>query len=448
MAVQKTTSRKKEEINKELAGAKKLLETARKNYNNKAEQVKQAEIDLQKAKRDVENLKKATGGKWQQRQREVERLQKRLETLRTEKKALGKEVTNKKYYVNRLNNELTLPFKEVKKQTKEDAQKAGKAKGKTKELEDQLKLLRGLRDKYTKSDDPMRVSIEKQIALKEKQLHDLTSPKKTVTRKKTEEKRVPEDIEKIAKEKGLDVRALKDSKGNSIYAFYDSKSSTMLQDGGYEGIITAKAAQTHSQYMEIGSDKKMNELLGDALKEEVKKGDFSNIIDDMNKRYELTEKVKFRVEDHDLSDIKPVPEPKQEKPKQQEPTIRLIPKTRRNGKPSKRNFEGIELTDVDGNKFVLTKKMMKDAVKNGNLAMTKDQRGEYNWDTYIEAAKNTEWNKAHPDDKKGPELTPESVASFFKDNEQKPNMLTDEQKAEAAKTAEYAKMKMVISGRE
>ena len=138
MAVQKTTSRKKEEIEKELGGAKKLLEAARGTYARKTEQIKDLELRIKQNEAYLKNMTNNTTAnhkvagqrsRYEIVQAEVARDKKRLEEAKAQKKAAAKDIANKKYYVNRLNNELTLPFKEVKVQVREDSEKGNKAKG-------------------------------------------------------------------------------------------------------------------------------------------------------------------------------------------------------------------------------------------------------------------------------------------------------------------------------
>lgn len=138
MAVQKTTSRKKEEIEKELGGAKKLLEAARGTYARKTEQIKAIELRIKNNEAYLKSMTDNTTANHKvagERSRyeivkaEVARDKKRLEEAKAQRKAAAKDIANKKYYVNRLNNELTLPFKEVKVQVKEDSEKGNKAKG-------------------------------------------------------------------------------------------------------------------------------------------------------------------------------------------------------------------------------------------------------------------------------------------------------------------------------
>lgn len=83
------------------------------------------------------------------------------------------------------------------------------------------------------------------------------------------------------------------------------------------------------------------------------------------------------------------------------PTVTLVPKIKKNGKPSKKNFN-IQLMDADGKVFILDKKMMEKAIKQqGNDVTTRSEMVDASWKNYVEAAKEGK-------------LSPETVASFFK----------------------------------
>ena len=95
------------------------------------------------------------------------------------------------------------------------------------------------------------------------------------------------------------------------------------------------------------------------------------------------------------------------------PTVTLVPKIKKNGEPSKKNFN-IQLMDADGKIFVLTKDMIKKAVKQKNAYTTSDGQ-------YVDHSVRVDetWNKYVEQAKEG-KLPPETVASFFK--EAKPNI--------------------------
>ena len=83
------------------------------------------------------------------------------------------------------------------------------------------------------------------------------------------------------------------------------------------------------------------------------------------------------------------------------PTVTVVPKMKKNGKPSKKNFN-IQLMDADGKVFILDKKMVEKAIKQqGNAAATREEMVDASWNNYVEAAKEGK-------------LSPEMVASFFK----------------------------------
>ena len=285
----------------------------------------------------------------------------------------------------------------TKKQAHEDAGKATVLKGKAKELDDSLKLLRGMRANYQEG-TAMRTSIEKQIALKERQLQALTNPEKKKARKPS--RSVSQPVLDEAKAKGGNVTYLEDSKGNRVYmirAGKGSKAKTLE-------VMTEIKGQEVSKPIDAT---KVKGLLNDARRMAGNSNaDFSNVIGEMNKQIE--QKIEIRkIDPVKFEKVDLVPQPKLEPTKVElkiTPTVRLIPKIKHNGKPSKRNFEAIELMDAKGQVFRLTKDMFKEIKKN-----RKNMDAEFSWDKYVEMAK----------EKK---LPAETVASFFKKGPNAPDL--------------------------
>ncbi len=234
-------------------------------------------------------------------------------------------------------------------------------------------------------------------------------------------------VKKKAEELGKDVKMeeLRDSRGNRIFTFQD-------KDGKYIGVMSAKRGKPLGEYIDATKSAELQALCQDAKDmSKNKKANLAQMIDIIDNRAKLEAEIAKGKENKDrsseksmsLADLQKFAKPmtvqeieaslKKSKeikaletkdvPKSvKTPEVRLIPKKRRNGEDSKRRFEAIELMDANGNTFRLTKKMMKEAVKQqGNSAASRSEMVDYSWDNYVEAAK------------KG-QLKPETVASFFK----------------------------------
>ncbi len=313
--------------------------------------------------------------------------------------------------------------KEISKYNKESGFKnVGEAREKLKNLQAQLRKqnqetrrlkaeFNSYRQAFKEASFQVKEDSANGNALKQRQ-------KNIAKRNQAEKNRIAEmhvAASKKAAELGNDVewKELRDSKGNRIFTF--SKKDN--QEEKYLGVMTAKKSQSLGDYMEAES-KEMQDLIKQAVAEEAKKkSDFEPIIDAMSKQHELDRQLKqdrenrlamankameeLRNSSAEFTDkFTRAPEMSEFRKIKLTPTIRLIPKTRHNGEPSKRHFEAIELTDADGKVFRLTKKMFQDYIKHDRIGATRNEMVGYSWDNYVEAAK------------KG-QLKPETVASFF-----------------------------------
>ena len=187
---------------------------------------------------------------------------------------------------------------------------------------------------------------------------------------------------------GYTLVTLSDSKGNRIYCFE--------KDGKHAAVMTHIKGQNPSEYMEVKSNA-MKSFVNEAVKVHFNKGkgaDFTNIIEKMKDAANGGESIGLSALNKQLDQEKSVPKAKII------PTVTVVPKIKKNGKPSKKNFN-IQLMDADGKVFVLDKKMVEKAVKQqGNAAATRGEMVDFSWKNYLEAAKEGK-------------LSPETVASCF-----------------------------------
>ena len=350
---QPTTTRTKQEVEKDLSAKKEELATARK-------KMKEADAKAQKAYKKLQEFKKKYPNVTEpgtfttvyndKLYKEREALRADLAAANAERKALAKEIGRLKTEINHLNIEQN-GAKEV---ARNDGKRAEARKAELKRIE------------------------KMQAAARKK-----------------------------AEELGKDVKVedLVDKKGNHIFTFQD-------KEGKYIGIMTAKKGQALSDYIDASKSQELQALCQDAKNmNKNKKNDLGKMIDIIGNRAALEaelaqgrttpEKPKpINVSEMPKMNIVQTPDTKDVKLKIT-PTVTLVPHIKHNGKPSKRNFD-IQLMDADGKVFTLTKKMVEKAVKQqGNTAATRGEMVDFAWDNYVEAAK------------KG-QLQPETVASFFK----------------------------------
>lgn len=216
------------------------------------------------------------------------------------------------------------------------------------------------------------------------------------TKELPEALKTPRVVQDKLTELGNDYKlvTLSDSKGNRIYCFE--------KDGEHAAVMTHIKGKEPSKYMEVKSDE-MKTLVSEAGKQHGK-GDFTNIIGKM-KDLDVINGAKGIDSSALSAQFNPtsIPDTKIKAT----PKVMVVPKMKKNGKPSKKNFN-IQLRDANGRIFELTKDMMKNAVTQKNAYTTSD--GQYvdhsvrvdeTWNKYVEAAKEGK-------------LSPETVASFFK----------------------------------
>ena len=209
---------------------------------------------------------------------------------------------------------------------------------------------------------------------------------------------MPKEVEDEMKKLGQDYKliTLNDSKGNNIYCFE--------KDGKHAVVMTQLKDQNPSKPMEVKSDA-MNALVSEAVKQYGKKGaDFTNVIGEMKVLNAVNEAERIGLSALSAQ-LNPMSMP--DAKIKIHPTVTLVPKIKKNGKPSKKNFN-IQLMDADGKVFILDKKTMEKAIKQqGNASATRGEMVDASWKNYVEQAKEGK-------------LPPETVASFFK--EAKPNI--------------------------
>ena len=217
--------------------------------------------------------------------------------------------------------------------------------------------------------------------------------KRTMKRTKElpEALKMPQVVQDKLKElgNGYTLFTLSDSKGNRIYCFE--------KDGKHAAVMTHIKGQEPSKYMEVKSNA-MYALVSEAGKQ-YGKGDFTNIIGKM-KELDAINAIN-EAKSIGLSDLNKQLNQEKSVPKDKIiPTVTVVPKIKKNGKPSKKNFN-IQLMDADGKVFILDKKMVEKAVKQqGNAAATRGEMVDFSWKNYLEAAKEGK-------------LSPETVASCF-----------------------------------
>ncbi len=216
---------------------------------------------------------------------------------------------------------------------------------------------------------------------------------------------MPKEVEDEMKKLGQDYKliTLNDSKGNNIYCFE--------KDGKHAVVMTQLKDQNPSKPMEVKSDA-MNALVHEAVQEYGKKNpDFTEVISKIN-----DQSIRDIINSAEIGGLRglkaqlnTVTSPKIDGNVKitMKPTVQVVPRIKRNGEPSKKNFN-IQLMDADGKVFILDKKTMEKAIKQqSNASATRGEMVDASWKNYLDAAKEGK-------------LPPETVASFFK--EAKPNI--------------------------
>ena len=212
---------------------------------------------------------------------------------------------------------------------------------------------------------------------------------------------IPKKVMEAAKEQQAHSTYLEDSIHNRIYLIRSGNEpkartlSLMLERNGEQVSETIPMNSTAMK------------LLNQARRQDKTNSDFGEIMKSLNAEREvelphvLSEgKVvgkKLEIKKVDLMQDMTIKEAKLKIT----PTVTLVPKIKKNGEPSKKNFN-IRLMDADGKVFILDKKMMEKAIKQqGNASATRGEMVDFSWNNYVEAAKEGK-------------LSPETVASFFK----------------------------------
>lgn len=223
---------------------------------------------------------------------------------------------------------------------------------------------------------------------------------------------MPKEVEEYGKTLGPDYKltTLKDSKGNQIYRFDD-------KDGKPAQVMAQLKGQNPSKPMAVKSDG-MKALLDEAKGLKDQKGaDFTDVIGRIN-----DQPTRDAINDGPKQEISALKimatelTPKKPDKINRVATVSLVPHVKKSGKLSKLKSD-IMLTDADGKSFVLTKKIVKQALKQkGNSSATRAEMADASWKNYLDAAK-------------AGRLKPEVVASFFKD--EKPNIPQSQQQMTA-----------------
>ena len=209
--------------------------------------------------------------------------------------------------------------------------------------------------------------------------------------------------------------AAKEEKGHQIYLEDSNHNRIYLIRSGNEPKARTLSLMSERNGEEVSETIPMNpvvmKLLNQARKMDKANADFGEIINNLNIE-RVKNNVAFKVDINDNESLGPVLQTPEEKTQEQPdvvkdtklkitPTVTLVPKIKKNGKPSKKNFN-IQLTDADGKIFILDKKAIEKAFKQqGNATATRGEMVDASWKNYLEAAKEGK-------------LPPETVASFFK----------------------------------
>ena len=208
-------------------------------------------------------------------------------------------------------------------------------------------------------------------------------------------------MDKAKEEKGHQIY-LEDSNHNRIYFIRrgnEPKARTLSLMIEQKGEQVSEPIPMNSEVMK---------LLNQARRMDKTNSNFGEIMNKLDIE-RVKNNVKFDIKDNE--NLGPVLKAPEEKTQEQSgivkdiklkitPTVTVVPKIKKNGKPSKKNFN-IQLMDADGKVFILDKKMVEKAIKQqGNAAATREEMVDASWKNYVEAAKEGK-------------LSPETVASFF-----------------------------------
>ena len=356
----------------EMKSAERLLAQAKRVVAEIEAKIKRLEAENKKYQAELKNKLFGTAHKKEL----IKYNNKEIEKLKAQKVAAAKEVANKRGYLVRIQNFFI---------------KQGKIQGKnaqnTEEVKSQVKT------------DSENANVAKKRVRSSKR-----PPQKTVNKAKNPA--MPKEVEAQMNKLGIEYKLItrEDSQGNRIYIFenLEHKAYVMTQLKNQEApsaIIDSSSAEMRALRKQIA-----------AATGKVGKSNISEIIGQINQQAnrellnagqkEAKEGFKalteLKIDKENIDNFKP-----------SFATVTLVPHTKKNGKLSKHKYD-IQLKDADGKIFTLTKKDMKKAIKQkGNSVVSRAEIIDSSWDNYIQAAKEGR-------------LTPETVASFFKD--EKPNL--------------------------
>lgn len=291
-----------------------------------------------------------------------------------------------------------------------------------KEATNQLNFINDLQTKYeamlrkqagNKPKQEVRPTVKadsKKGNAAKKQVRSSKKPPQT-TVNKANNPTMPKEVEDYGKTLGQAYKLVThaDSKGNRIYAFE--------KDGKPAQVITQLKGQNPSKPLEVKSEG-MIALMGQiAEAKKAQNSDFAELIGRINDQptrdvINAAPKVKSEIKlPQQTPEIK-IPEKIQTKPR-----VEVVYKTKKSGKQGKP--QAIVLHDVNGKQFVLTPEIMENlAKKNKRSFFEKDMsdgksRAEHTFKQYVEHIEKGDINVAG------------AVASFFKSEAEKPQMLTD-----------------------